>query len=136
MAVLDTNVLIRYLTDDDETQGTRALALLQDVEAQERSVFLPEGVLVETTRVLAASRGYAVDRETIRSRLLTILRLPNVTMANKRIYFEAFDLYVEFSRLSFVDALCAAYARHSEDKTVVSFDHDFRNLPDVVWEQP
>lgn len=57
-------------------------------------------------------------------------------MANKRIYFEAFDLYVEFSRLSFVDALCAAYARHSEDKTVVSFDHDFRNLPDVVWEQP
>lgn len=136
MAVLDTNVLIRYLTDDDETQSSRALALLQDVEAQERSVFLPEGVLVETTRVLAASRGYAVDRETIRSRLLTILRLPNVTMANKRIYFEAFDLYVEFSRLSFVDALCAAYARHSEDKTVVSFDHDFRNLPDVVWEQP
>lgn len=136
MAVLDTNVLIRYLTDDDEAQSGRALALLQEVETQERSVFLPEGVLVETTRVLAARNGYAVDRETIRTRLLAILRLPSVSTTHKRIYIEALDLYTQYSRLSFVDALCAAYARQSDDKTVISFDHDFRDLPDVVWEQP
>jgi predicted nucleic acid-binding protein len=135
MAVLDTNVLIRYLTEDDEEQSSRALALLQEVEARRRSVFLPEAILVETIRVLSAPRSYAVDREVIRARLLTILAMPGVTMANKHIYQDSLDLYVAYSRLSFEAALCAAYARSGDDKTVISFDRDFRNLPDVVWEQ-
>ena len=136
MAVLDTNVLIRYLTEDNENQSRRALALLQEVEARRRSIFLSEAILVETIRVLSARGSYAVDREVIRARLLTILGMPGVTMTNKQIYYDSLDLYVTFSRLSFEDALCAAYARQSEDRTVISFDRDFRNLPDLVWEQP
>jgi predicted nucleic-acid-binding protein len=136
MAVLDTNVLTRYLTQDDEEQSRRSLALLQEVEARRRSVFLPEAILVETVRVLSARGSYAVDRETIRARLLTILGMPGVTMANKHIYNDALDLYVAYSRLSFEDALCGAYASSGDDKTVISFDPDFRNLPDVVWDQP
>jgi predicted nucleic acid-binding protein len=136
MAILDTNVLIRYLTNDDEGQSARAIAFLEEIEARRRTVILTEAVLAETVQVLAAPWLYAVDRETIRTRLLAVLRMPNLTLANKNIYYEALDLYVRYSRLSFVDALCVAHAQHSDDKTVISFDRDFRNLPGLQWEQP
>jgi predicted nucleic acid-binding protein len=48
MAMLDSNVLIRYLTQDDPGLAARALALLEQVEEGSRSVVLIEGVLVET----------------------------------------------------------------------------------------
>ena len=62
--------------------------------------------------------------------------MPHLHMANKRTHYRALDLYMEYSRLSFVDAVCVAYAERSPEKTVIGFDRDFRNLPAVVWEQP
>lgn len=135
MAILDTNVIIRHLAGDNPELSHRALGFFQEVEAGRRRVTLPEGVLCEVAFALSSPRMYHVDRETIRARLLGILHLPNIQMANKRTCLRALDLFVEYSRLSFVDALCIAYAEHSDDKTVVSFDRDFRNL-DVAWEQP
>jgi predicted nucleic acid-binding protein len=65
VAVLDTNVLLRYLTDDDPDHAERALRLLQRVEAGERSVLLTEGVLIEIVQVLASKRLYNLPREII-----------------------------------------------------------------------
>ena len=136
MAILDTNVLIRYLTQDDPEQSQRAFSLLREIESGRKSATLLESVLVETIQVLSFRRSYNLDRETIRTRLLAVLRLPQLHMANKRTYYQALDLYAGYSRLSFVDALCVAHAQRSPDKTVISFDHDFRSLPELNWEQP
>jgi predicted nucleic acid-binding protein len=136
MATLDTNVLIRYLTQDDPGLAARALALLEQVGEGSRSVTLLEGVLVETVQVLVSKRLYNVSREIIRTRLRYIISLTHVELINKRVYLEALDIFVDLPRLSFVDALCASYARRSRDRTVISFDRDFRNLPGVRWEQP
>jgi predicted nucleic acid-binding protein len=136
MAVLDTNVLIRYLTQDNPDHAQRALALLQPLEDGSRTALLPEGVLVETVQVLSSSRLYNISREEIRTRLGTIVRLRGLRMANKRTYLRAFDLYVDYPRLSYVDALCVAYARRTTDATVVSFDQDYRNIPGIEWEEP
>jgi predicted nucleic acid-binding protein len=136
MAVLDTNVLLRYLLDDDPKQSPRAVAFLEEVESGQRTITVPEGVLVEVIQVLSSRRSYNVDRETIVSRITAVLLLPHVQITNKQVYLQALSLYFEYSRLSFVDALCASFAQHSADKTVISFDGDFRNLPDLVWEQP
>ena len=114
MATLDTNVLIRYLTQDNPEHARRALALLQQIEAGTRSATIPEGVLVETVQVLSSRRLYNVSREEIRARLGTILRLRGLKLENKRTYLRALDLYVEYSRLSFVDALhrpCPTHCR-------------------------
>jgi predicted nucleic acid-binding protein len=135
MAVLDTNVLLRYLLNDDPEHSPRAVAFLKEVESGRRTVMVPEGVLVEVVQVLSSRRSYNVDRETIMNRLTAVLILPHVQIPNKQTYLRALSLFVDYSRLSFVDALCAAYARQSDDKTVISFDHDFRNLPDLVWDQ-
>jgi predicted nucleic acid-binding protein len=136
VAVLDTNILLRYLTEDEPEQSPRAIALLEQLEAGQRHAFLPEGVLVEAVQVLSSRRLYAVGRETIRRRIGAVVRLRGIRMPQKQTYLRALDFYVEFTRLSFVDALLAAYAGREPDNTVISFDNDFRNLPDIVWEQP
>jgi predicted nucleic acid-binding protein len=72
----------------------------------------------------------------IRTRLRYIIRLAHVELINKRVYLAALDLFVEFPRLSFVDALCGSYAQRSRDSTVISFDRGFLNLPGIRWEEP
>jgi predicted nucleic acid-binding protein len=136
MATLDTNVIIRYLTQDDPDQAQRALGLLEQIESRALTALLPEGVLVEAVQVLSSKRLYDVSRDVIRARLGAVLRLPRLQMPNKRTYLRALDLYVDYPRLSFVDALCAAHAQRQPDATVISFDRDFRGIPGVTWREP
>jgi predicted nucleic-acid-binding protein len=136
MAILDTNVILRFLTKDNPEQSPRAAGFFQDIQDSVRTVQLTEAVIVEVEQVLSSKNLYNLDRETIRHGLGSLIQLPCVEVPNKRIYLEALDLYVQFSRLSYVDALCATYARRSDDATVISFDRGYRNLSGVTWEQP
>jgi predicted nucleic acid-binding protein len=136
MAVLDTNVLIRYLTQDDPEQAQRAYNLLKQIETGARTATLPEGVLVETVQVLSSKRLYNVGREEIRTRLGTVLRLRGVKLPGKRTYLRAFDVYVDHPALSFVDALCVAHAEREPQPAVLSFDRDFRQVPGISWQEP
>jgi predicted nucleic acid-binding protein len=136
VAVLDTNVLLRYLTRDNPDQSERALRLLQLVEIGERSLLLTEGVLIETVQVLSSKRLYDLPRETIQLRLSEVIRMPGVRLTNKGSYLRALALFAAVPRLSIIDATLIAHAQRESDKTVVSFDNDFRNLPDVIWAQP
>lgn len=55
MTALDTNVIVRYLTQDDEQQFTAALGLLN----RKRAIFfVPDLVLVEVDWVLAEVYGW------------------------------------------------------------------------------
>ena len=136
MAVIDTNVLLRYLTQDHPEHAELALNLLQRIEAGERSVLLPEGVLVETVQVLSSKRLYDVSREVIQLRLAEIIRMSALRMPNKRLYLRALEVYAGQPRLSFVDAMLVAYAEREADITVVSFDTDFKEIPSINWQQP
>ena len=136
MAVLDSNVLLRYLTDDNADHAERALHLLQRIDAGERSVLLTEGVLIETVQVLSSKRLYDLPREAIQVRLSEVIRMPGMRLGNKGTYLRALALFAAVTRLSIVDAILIAHAQREPDRAVISFDNDFRNLRDVVWEQP
>lgn len=134
MPILDTNVLVRYFTEDDIEQAARAYALFDDLDEGKRSVVLPEAVIAETVFVL--SRIYRIDNETIQTGLSALLKIGRIQVPNKRVVLDALDLFAEHPRLSIVDALCAAHAKALSDQTVLSFDRDFRNLAGVHWEEP
>ena len=136
MPILDTNILLRFLTEDDLQQSARAYALVHELQDGKRSVVLPEAVVAETVFALVNPRTYAVDRETIRRRLGAVLRIPRIRVPEKRILLEALEIFAENRALSFVDALCAAHAKALSDRTVLSFDRDFKNLAGIHWEEP
>ena len=135
MAVIDTNVLMRYLVDDNVDQTPRALQFLESIEAGQREVSVPESVFVEIVQVMMSDL-YKTSRETVRERLRPILALPGIEMPNKRSYTVALDLFVDFPRLSIVDSICAAHAQRHDDQIVITFDRGFRNIPGIIREEP
>lgn len=102
---LDTNLIIRYLTQDVPRLAKQAQAFLQRVEAGQETVRLTEGVLVEAVQVLGSKVLYNRPREQIRDRLTDIIELAGVELADKRRYVRALAIYAATPALDFVDTL-------------------------------
>lgn len=115
MITLDTNVWVRYLTNDDELQAHRALKLLEQSDA----VFLPKTVLLELEWVLRAA--YRVKPSDIHRSLMHILGLPMVVAESVGQVAAALDLYTR--GYDFADALHLS----SSDTTqaIYTFDERF-----------
>lgn len=115
MITLDTNVWIRYLTNDDELQARRALRLLE----QSNAVFLPKTVLLELEGVLRAA--YRVKPAEIHRSLLHLLGLPMVIAESAGQVTAALDFYGQ--GYDFADALHLASSDTAQ--AVYSFDEKF-----------
>lgn len=115
MVTLDTNVWIRYLTNDDELQAGRALKLLERCEA----VYLPKTVLLELEWVLRAA--YRVQPADIHRSLLHILGLPMVSAESPGQVAVALDLFAQ--GYDFADALHLAGSENMQ--ALYSFDEKF-----------
>lgn len=133
MRFLDTNVLLRYFTRDDQKKAAAALHLLERVEAGEEKIFTSPLVVFET--IFTLQRFYKVSREQIREILEPILSLPGLRLENKGEFLEAFKLYVE-SSISYADAYSVAYMRYRGIAEVYSWDTDFDLFKDIHRVEP
>ena len=132
---LDTNVIIRYVTNDNPDQSARSLALLREVEDGERSVMTCEGVFVEAVQVLESKRLYNLPRSEIRSVLTDLIELPGLQIPHKSTYIRALDLYASTS-LDFVDTLNVAHMERAKVSTIVSFDQGFDRVEGISRREP
>ena len=115
MVTLDTNIWVRYLTNDDELQARRAMILLEQSDA----VFLPKTVLLELEWVLRAA--YKVKSADIHRSLLHILGLPMVIAESAGQVSAALDFYTQ--GYDFADALHLASSDTA--RAVYTFDEQF-----------
>lgn len=96
MIWLDTNVVIRFLVNDDKVQAARARALMSSNE-----VSLSLTVLLECEWVLRGA--YAFDPQQISGFFRALLGLPNVHVTDPIVVDEALRHYA--AGLDFADAL-------------------------------
>lgn len=137
MRFLDTNVILRFLTRDDEDKSQACLALFQRVGRGEEEVTLGEAILTEVCYVLSSSRHtYRLDREEIRARLLPLLGLRGLRLRDKRMYLRALDLYVQYPRLDIEDAVSLARMQTSGLNEIYSYDTDFDGIPTISRLEP
>jgi predicted nucleic-acid-binding protein len=115
MVTLDTNVWVRYLTNDDKLQARRAMDLLEQSDA----VFLPKTVLLELEWVLRAA--YGIKPAVIHKSLLHILGLPMVIAESVGQVTAALDFHAQGFDLA--DALHLASSDATE--AVYTFDERF-----------
>jgi predicted nucleic-acid-binding protein len=94
---LDTNIWVRYLTNDDPIQAGRALQLLKNSP----EIFIPKTVLLELEWVLRAV--YAQSPDAVEKALRHLLGLPNVQAEAPEQIAATLDLYQ--NGLDFADAL-------------------------------
>jgi uncharacterized protein len=130
---LDTNILLRYFTRDDEQKAQRALDLLIRVERGEEKIITSSLVIFET--VFTLQRFYKVPRQRIKDLTLSIISLRGLHLPGKNVYYHAFDLYVT-NNISFADAYNAAYILSEEISNIYTWDTDFDGIDGIVRIEP
>jgi len=108
---IDTNVLVRIVTNDDPEQAQLAADLLQ-----QQAVFIAKTVLLELEWVLRYS--YALERTIILATLQKIVATDNFTIEQNGIVLNALQWYKQ--GLDFADALHLADSLQADK--FVSFD--------------
>lgn len=102
MTAIDTNVLVRFLTRDDEQQFQKAVRLFAA-----NAVFIPTTVILETEWVLHYAYGFALTA--ILDAFSKTFGLPNVRIQHPDSVAEAIELARQ--GLDFADALHLASSR-------------------------
>ena len=137
MRFLDTNVILRYLTGDDETKAQACYELFQRAKQGEEELFTCEAIVTEVVYVLSSTRApYRLTHDEIRARLVPILTLRGLRLPQKRVYVEALDLYASSPFLDFEDALAVAHMQRQGIAEIVSYDRDFDRVPGVQRMEP
>ena len=133
---LDTNIIIRHITQDDPELSPRARAFLTRLETGEAEAQLTEVVLLEAVQVLSSRVLYNLPRAEIARDLAVIIRLRGVRLPTKARSLRALELYAATPALDFVDALLVAYAERQTPAAIVSFDQDFDRVPGITRQEP
>lgn len=130
---LDTNILLRYLTRDDENKAQLALNLLIRVEQGEEKVITSSLVIFET--VFTLQSFYKVPRQRIKELVLPVIALRGLHLPDKTVYYQAFDFYTT-RNISFADAYNAAYMFYEEISSIYSWDTDFDKIDSITRVEP
>jgi predicted nucleic-acid-binding protein len=125
MIGLDTNVLVRYLTQDDLVQSPKATDLIERRLTEENPGFISVVAMVETAWVLARSYGLA-DHE-IAAAIERILQIDVLLVENEQEVFMAMIALKE-GQGSFADALIGALGARAGCSRTMSFDRNALRL--------
>ena len=118
MIGLDTNVLVRYVMQDDPRQSPRATRLIESLSADEPG-FVPVVALVELVWVLAGS--YALDRAQIARVLDTLLRSKEMVVDRADLVTQALQRFGA-GGADFADTLIERIAAAAGCSATMSFD--------------
>ena len=127
MNLLDSNILIRYLTNDHPKLASRCEALFQRVAGGKEKVLLNHLVIAEVVWVLQAQYHYPAEK--IFDLILKIINTPNIEIVDEDIMITALSFWhhAEF-KVDYIDAYNAAWVDVKKMKAIYSYDHDFDKL--------
>ncbi|MGL4880782.1 MAG: PIN domain-containing protein [Waterburya sp.] len=120
MIGLDTNVLVRYLTKDDEAQWQKAVAIINDAQ----SCFISDIVLCELVWVLSG-KPYQYSKSEILKVLELMLQSSKFEFANRTIIYQAIKL-TQTGKANFADYLIGATHRNYDCSQTVTFDQKLK----------
>lgn len=118
MIGLDTNVLVRYIAQDDIKQSARATELMNSLSA-ENPGFVSQIALVELVWVL--ENCYKSTKAEVVAILETLLRTRELLVENAEVAIQALNVFAQ-SKADFSDCLMERASRHAGCEYSVSFD--------------
>lgn len=124
---IDTNVLVRLLVRDDETQYAAAQRLVDQAAAAEEPVLIMLGTLLETEWVLRSR--YKLDKPTIAVAFTALLESADVEFEHPPTVEEALYVWAQHPEADFADCLLTARAAHLGRSRFLTFDAGAARLP-------
>jgi len=120
---IDTNVLVRYLTDDDPLQSRRAAAWITTMATRGDRCFVSAIVLCEVTWVLRGA--YKVSKDDLLRTLDRVLATTQFVVGDKDVVRRAVAAY-RTGRADFADYVIGALHREAGCEKTVTCDRRLR----------
>lgn len=115
----DTNLFLRYLTNDDVEQANAAESVLK--KATNGDFLLFTNVLVVAEIVWVLNKVYKTSAEDIRKGILGILNTKGIRIENETLITKAINMFV-IKNIDFVDAYSICWMQANGIKTAYTFD--------------
>jgi predicted nucleic-acid-binding protein len=126
MIGLDTNILVRYLAQDDPVQSPKATELIERRLSEENPGFVSIVAMVETAWVL--DRAYGLADDEIAAAIERTLQADVLVVAAEQEVFAAMIALKE-GHGSFADALIGGLGGRAGCTHTLTFDHKASRLP-------
>ncbi len=133
MTLLDTNIILRFLTWDDPQKARRCEHLFQKVADGKETLFTTTLVIAEVIWTL--EKAYKLPKAKVVPLVQKILNTPNIELDEKDILLAAIGLY-ELKKIDFIDAYNAITAEANNIHSIYSYDTDFDLLPPLKRLEP
>jgi len=125
---IDTNVLVRYLAQDDAVQSPLASRLIDGL-TRDTPGFVSQVTLIETVWVLA--RSYKMSRTHIADTVEMLLRASELIVESAEINYLALTTYRE-TKADFSDALIAHSGLLAGRRETLTFDKTALRAPGMA----
>lgn len=125
MIGLDTNVLVRYLAQDDAIQSPRATAIIERQLTEENPGFVSLVTIVETVWVL--DRVYGLSNHEVAQAVERLLQADTLLVQNEQEAFTAMTA-LKTGTGSFSDALIGALGAWAGCTATLTFDKKVKRL--------
>lgn len=129
MIGLDTNVLVRLLTRDDEEQAEKARTLLEEHAEEDRALFVSDVVLAELAWTL--DRAYGLEKAEIANAIKALAGNATLAFESREVIRSAQELFSQ-SSAGFADCLILAKAMSQGCASLATFDKAMRGLAGSV----
>lgn len=128
MPGLDTNVLVRWLLEDDDEQAARAQRLFEAARASQVPLFVPSAVVLELEWVLRSR--YRFDKAIILQTFNALLETHELEFQGEAALARALHLHRQ-GAAEFADCLHAGICGTADRAPLMTFDEKAARLPEI-----
>jgi len=125
---IDTNVFLRYLTNDDPAKADRIEKLFERAERENFQLIASHLTIAELVWTLESY--YQLKPTTIEEMLLKIINTPFIKIPNEDLILHTLYLYVT-TNIDFIDAYNAYFMREMDLTRI--YTYDARHFKRVEW---
>jgi predicted nucleic-acid-binding protein len=126
MPALDTNILVRYLVQDDAAQLAAARRLIQRCVAEQSTLFVPVTVTLELEWVLRSS--FAFNKSETVGALSDLFSAVELSFESEQALEVALDMY-RSNTADFADCVHIALAAQAGEQPLWTFDRVAAKVP-------
>jgi len=125
MRFLDTNIFIRFLTDDVPEKVDACEEIFKKAVEKQETLFTTELVIAEIVWVLESF--YELPKNEIQNKVEKILNTPNLICPHKDLILSALILYSE-KNIDYIDACNALILKENGIEELYSYDKHYDRI--------
>ena len=133
MRFVDTNVFIRYLTNDIPEKADACEKLFAKAVAKKETLFTTDMVIAEIIWVLESY--YELQKQDVQDKVEKILNTPNLICPNKNLILNALTAYSQ-KNIDYIDAYNAYILKEKGIKELYSYDQHYDRVEWLVRMEP